>query len=88
MNPLLLFWVPAALRMLFVLFGAGGIWFFWGIIPGFLAALLGMGGLVVLQLSYLYQLGNWLDNPNSEKLPDGWGAWTDKIGRASCRERV
>ena len=81
MNPLLLFWVPAALRMLFVLIGAGGFWFFWGVIPGLLAALLGMGGLVVLQLSYLYQLGNWLDNPNSEKLPDGWGAWTDIFSR-------
>ncbi len=81
MNPLLLFWVPATLRMLFTLIAAGVVWFFWGAIPGLIAAVLGMGGLVVLQLSYLYQLGNWLDNPNSEKLPDGWGAWTDIFSR-------
>lgn len=81
MNPLLLFWVPAALRMLLALMSAGVVWFIWGTIPGLLVAVLGMGGLVVLQLSYLYQLGNWLDNPNSEKLPDGWGAWTDIFSR-------
>jgi two-component system phosphate regulon sensor histidine kinase PhoR len=26
-------------------------------------------------------LSGWLDNPDSEKLPDGWGAWTDIFSR-------
>jgi two-component system phosphate regulon sensor histidine kinase PhoR len=37
--------------------------------------------LVVVQLSYLYQLSDWLDDPQSSKLPDGWGAWTNIFSR-------
>jgi two-component system phosphate regulon sensor histidine kinase PhoR len=81
MNPQLLFWVPAALRLSFILFGTGLLWFFWGPIIGLLAGLLGMAALVVIQLYYLYRLSGWLDNPDSTKLPDGWGAWTDIFSR-------
>jgi two-component system phosphate regulon sensor histidine kinase PhoR len=48
---------------------------------GLVLALLAMMALVFVQLSYLYQLGNWLDDPHSAKLPDGWGAWTDIFSR-------
>ena len=81
MNPKLVFWVPAALRMSFVLFGAGLAWFFWGAAVGLTIGLLCMAALVVVQLHYLYQLSAWLDNPDSAKLPDGWGAWTDIFSR-------
>ncbi len=40
-----------------------------------------MVAMVVIQLHYLYQLSGWLDNPDSTKLPDGWGAWTDIFSR-------
>lgn len=40
-----------------------------------------MAAMVVIQLHYLYQLSGWLDNPDSTKLPDGWGAWTDIFSR-------
>ena len=81
MNPQLVFWVPVALRMSFILFGAGLIWFFWGPVVGLTIGLLGMAALVLVQLHYLYQLSAWLDNPESAKLPDGWGAWTDIFSR-------
>lgn len=81
MNPLLLFWVPAALRMSFVLVMAGLVWFFAGPIFGLVLGVLGMAALVVVQLHYLYKLSGWLDNPDSTKLPDGWGAWTDIFSR-------
>ena len=81
MNPQLLFWVPAGLRMSFVLVGAGLFWFFLGPVIGLLAGLIGMGLLVVIQLHYLYRLSAWLDDPASAKLPDGWGAWTDIFSR-------
>jgi two-component system, OmpR family, phosphate regulon sensor histidine kinase PhoR len=81
MNPRLLFWIPAGLRLTFILLGAGIIWYFFGPIVGLLAALLGVLVLLVVQLHYLYQLSDWLDNPTSAKLPDGWGAWTDIFSR-------
>jgi two-component system phosphate regulon sensor histidine kinase PhoR len=81
MSPQLLFWVPAALRLAFVLLGSAILWYFFGPVVGLLFGLLAVGTLVVIQLQYLYRLNGWLDNPDSEKLPDGWGAWTDVFSR-------
>lgn len=81
MNPRLVFWVPAALRLFFMLLGAGIVWYFFGLTAGLVAALLGMGVFLYVQLNYLFQLSNWLENPSSARLPDGWGAWTDVFSR-------
>lgn len=81
MNPQLVFWVPAALRLLFIVACCGVAWFFWGPVIGLTIGVLGMAALVVLQLHYLYQLGVWLDDPDSARLPDGWGAWTEIFSR-------
>lgn len=81
MNPTLLFWVPALLRMASLFVAAGVIWWMGGLVAGLVAALLGMIVVLVSQLRYLQQLGNWLDDPQSGKLPDGWGAWTDVFAR-------
>lgn len=81
MNPLLLFWVPAALRISFIVVLAGLGWWWFGPAVGLCAGMLGLGVLVVVQLNYLYQLANWLDRPEANKLPDGWGAWTDIFSR-------
>lgn len=81
MNPSLLFWVPALLRLASLFVAAGVIWWMGGLVAGLIAALLGMIVVLVSQLRYLQQLGNWLDDPQSGKLPDGWGAWTDVFAR-------
>lgn len=81
MNPSLLFWVPALLRLASLFVAAGVIWWMGGLVAGLTAALLGMIVVLVSQLRYLQQLGNWLDDPQSGKLPDGWGAWTDVFAR-------
>jgi len=81
MNPQLLFWIPATLRLSFILIAAGIIWYFFGPIIGLTAGLICMTALIVIQLNYLYLLSGWLDHPDSEKLPDGWGAWTDIFSR-------
>ncbi|KAF3999363.1 phosphate regulon sensor histidine kinase PhoR [Glaciimonas immobilis] len=81
MNPKMLFWIPAALRLLMI-FGASAIvCFCFGLTAGLLFCLFTMFVMVVLQLHYLYRLGGWLDNPQGQKLPDGWGAWTDIFSR-------
>ncbi|MDB5761896.1 MAG: phoR2 [Herminiimonas sp.] len=81
MNPQLLFWIPAALRMSLILLGTGTVWFFLGPVVALAIGLAAMCGLVVIQLHYLYRLSIWLDHPDSTKLPDGWGAWTDNFSR-------
>jgi two-component system phosphate regulon sensor histidine kinase PhoR len=81
MNPRLLFWVPAGLRVAAILLGGAVVWYFFGLTAGLVAALLGICGLLVVQLQYLFQLSSWLDNPVSARLPDGWGAWTEIFSR-------
>ena len=81
MNPKLLFWIPALLRLGFLFAIAGICWWIAGPIAGLGVALLLMLGQLYLQLSYLNQLSSWLDDSQSAKLPDGWGAWTDVFSR-------
>jgi two-component system, OmpR family, phosphate regulon sensor histidine kinase PhoR len=81
MNPRLVFWIPAVLRLGFILLGAGIVWYFFGLTAGLIAAAAGLCTLLLVQLHYLYQLSDWLEHPASAKLPDGWGAWTDIFSR-------
>jgi len=81
MNPKLLFWVPAALRMVLALAGVGIVWYLFGATYALGIAFVLTAMMVFVQLSYLFQLSNWLDNPQSGKLPDGWGAWTSIFAR-------
>jgi len=76
MNPLLLFWVPAVLRLSLVLAGVGVLWFFQGPVLALAAGVLVLCAMLAVQLHYLYRLNGWLDHPE-ERLSDGWGAWTD-----------
>ena len=81
MNPKLLFWVPALLRLATVFVGAGAVWWLAGPVAGLGLALAGAVVALFVQLSYLQQLGEWLNDPQSGRLPDGWGAWTDVFAR-------
>ena len=94
MSPYVLFWIPAALRMALIWVGAGVICYYANPIAGLLAGLFAMTALVALQLRYLYLLNIWLDFPDTEKMPDGWGAWSTvlarlyKLHRAEEKSRV
>jgi two-component system phosphate regulon sensor histidine kinase PhoR len=69
------------LRLALVLAGGCVLWYLFGPVPALVVSLLTTLGMVITQLSYLYQLNNWLDHPDSAKLPDGWGAWTNIYSR-------
>ena len=81
MNPKLLFWVPALLRLGSIFVVAGVVWWMAGLTAALALALIGAIVALFVQLSYLDQLGRWLDDPASGRLPDGWGAWTDVFAR-------
>ncbi len=81
MNPRVLFWIPALLRLSVILLGSIVMGWMFGLIAGLTMSFLSMLALLLIQLSYLYQLGEWLDKPNSEGLPDGWGSWTAIFAR-------
>ena len=81
MSPRIVFWVPAILRMLIVLLSALVVGYFSGALWCAISVGIGLAVLIILQLHYLYRLSLWLDNPESSKLPDGWGAWTEIFSR-------
>src|SRR6185312_4304677 len=81
MSPLVLFWVPAALRLLLICLGGGALWYFFGLSFGVSGVLAGVTGMAVRQLFYLYRLSQWLDYPDSARLPDGSGVWEDIFAR-------
>jgi two-component system phosphate regulon sensor histidine kinase PhoR len=81
MNPKLLFWVPALLRTVFLLLGAAFVWWIAGLTAALVVTVITLAVMVFMQLVYLNQLGEWLDNPSASRLPDGWGAWTNIFAR-------
>jgi two-component system, OmpR family, phosphate regulon sensor histidine kinase PhoR len=81
MNPKLLFWVPALLRLALVFVAAGVVWAIAGPVSALALALTVVVSALFVQLAYLHELGEWLHDPHSSKLPDGWGAWTDVFAR-------
>jgi two-component system phosphate regulon sensor histidine kinase PhoR len=81
MSPLILFWIPAILRLFLIVCAASVVGYFFGIVWFETALCVGLCTLIALQLHYLFRLSLWLDNPESNKLPDGWGAWTDIFSR-------
>ncbi|MDQ9170900.1 phosphate regulon sensor histidine kinase PhoR [Oxalobacteraceae bacterium R-40] len=81
MNSQATFWIPAVLRALLLLGAAGAVAYFWGLTAGLAAGLVFFIATSGLQLFYLYKLGLWLDKPESERMPDGWGGWTEIFAR-------
>jgi two-component system phosphate regulon sensor histidine kinase PhoR len=60
---------------------AGVVWWMGGLHAGLLFALAAVVVALFVQLRYLHELGEWLVDPHSSRLPDGWGAWTDVFAR-------
>lgn len=81
MSPRLVFWVSSSIRALLIIIATGVAAYLWGPVTGLLLGFIAMSGLVLVQLFYLQRLADWLDNPTSSRLPDGWGAWTDIFSR-------
>ncbi len=81
MHPRLIFWISAAVRIATILALAALGGYAWGAKTGLLLAVAGLVGLILIQLRYLFSLSQWLEEPQSTRLPDGWGAWTDVFAR-------
>ncbi len=93
MSPRALFWIPVAIR--FALIAAAGLagWYLWSLTTGLALSLVILTIMVLVQLGYMFQLSQWLDNPEEVRLSDGWGSWTDifaklyKLRREERRNR-
>jgi two-component system phosphate regulon sensor histidine kinase PhoR len=80
LNPRLLFWVPALLRLTMVPLVSLGVGWWYGRVAGVICFGLLCLLALLLQLRNLYQLSLWLQAPDA-RLPDGTGAWSDVFAR-------
>ena len=87
MNPHVVFWIPAALRLALAWIGAFVLWHFYGPVTGLVAGFAAMTALVVMQLYFLSRLDRWLDDPKGDESPGGWGAWAEIYDRLMLRQR-
>jgi two-component system phosphate regulon sensor histidine kinase PhoR len=81
MNPRSLFWIPVLMRLALIAAAIGIGWYFWSAAIGLLLGLLLVLSLAMVQLHYLYRLSLWLENPDTVRLADGFGAWTEIFAR-------
>ncbi len=72
--------MPAALRVALLFVLAGGVAAAWGPNWGMAVVAPGLLLLLLVQLRYLQRLAQWLDAPQ-ERLPEGWGAWSEVFAR-------
>ncbi len=94
MSPTALFWVPVAVRLSLVAAAGLAGWYVWNLSAGLALALLALTVMVLVQLGYMFQLSQWLDDPDEVRLSDGWGSWTEifaklyKLRRDEQRTRI
>ena len=69
------------MRLALIAAAIGIGWYFWGAAIGLLLGLLLVLSLAMVQLHYLYRLSLWLENPDTVRLADGFGAWTEIFAR-------
>ncbi len=77
MSPAALFWIPVAVRLALVASAGLAGWYVWSLTVGLAITLLVLTVMVLMQLGYMFQLSQWLDNPEEVRLSDGWGSWTE-----------
>lgn len=77
MSAAALFWIPVVVRLVLVASAGLASWYVWNLTIGLAIALAVLTVMVLTQLGYMFQLSQWLDNPEEIRLSDGWGSWTE-----------
>ncbi len=80
--------LPAFIRLavLAVVAGAAGAAF--GVEAGLWVALAAVALFFALHLHYLSILGDWLERPSLETIPEGWGSWSEVFNRLHKSRRA
>ena len=84
----LLILLPAVMRLAALAAVAGLVGFFAGMAAGLWVAVIGLGVLLVIHMSYAMRLAAWLENPKLDAIPSGWGLWRDVFARLYRQRRA
>ena len=80
--------VPALLRVGVLALAAAIIGFFAGQTAGLWVAVVGLGLLLALHMSYATRLAAWLEQPRLDDIPNGWGLWRNVFTRLYRQRRA
>ena len=79
---------PAAARLALLALASIVTGLLGGTVLGLSVAVVGLVGLLVVHLVYASLLAAWLENPNLDRIPEGWGIWADVFARLYRSRRL
>jgi two-component system phosphate regulon sensor histidine kinase PhoR len=82
-------WSNTIVTLALILAAAAAVGVAFGPVPGLLLACIGLLLSIAMHAYFLGRLQAWLEDPNPENLPEGWGIWEQafaSIYRAARRE--
>ena len=79
--------LPPLLRLAVLAAVGAVIGFFFGAVPALWIVVVGMAVLLAIHMSYATRLAAWLEDPNLEAIPSGWGMWSDVFARLYRQRR-
>jgi two-component system, OmpR family, phosphate regulon sensor histidine kinase PhoR len=82
------FLMPAVLRLLLLAAVGALVGYFFGAIAGLSVAIAGLVALLAIHMSYASRLAAWLETPDLDEIPNGWGLWTDVFARLYRQRRA
>ncbi|MGZ8992442.1 MAG: phosphate regulon sensor histidine kinase PhoR [Burkholderiaceae bacterium] len=72
---------PAAARLALLAAVSIIVGLLFGPVVGLSVAVVGLSALLVIHLTYTGMLAAWLERPDLDEIPDGWGIWADVFAR-------
>ncbi len=72
---------PAAARLALLAVVSIIVGLLFGPLIGLSVAVAGLSALLVIHLAYTGMLAAWLERPDLDRIPDGWGIWADVFAR-------
>ena len=79
---------PAALRLSVLGVASIIVGLLLGPVIGLSVAVAGLAALLVIHLAYTRMLATWLERPDLDRIPAGWGLWADVFARLYRMRRL
>jgi two-component system phosphate regulon sensor histidine kinase PhoR len=79
---------PALLRLALLAVIGAVVGALAGAVVGLWVAIVGLVILLAIHMSYATRLAAWLESPNLDEIPNGWGLWADVFARLYRQRRA
>ena len=81
--------LPSALLRLGLLALIGiVVGFVFGVVPALAVVIVGLVILLAIHMTYATRLADWLETPVLDRIPNGWGLWSDVFARLYRQRRA